>query len=86
MNVLGWLLLGLVAGVIANAIDPQPSKGGILGAMVLGIIGALVGGFLGSILLGVDVSGFNLGSILVAVIGSLLVLWVGRAMTRERLA
>lgn len=83
MNIIGWLLLGLVAGVIANAIDPAPSKGGILGAIVLGIVGALVGGFIGSLLLGVDVSGFNIGSILVAVIGSLLVLWIGRALTRE---
>lgn len=83
MNILGWLLLGLVAGVIANAIDPTPSRGGIFGAMVLGIVGALVGGFIGSVLLGVDVSGFNIGSILVAVIGSLLVLWVGRRLSRE---
>lgn len=82
MNIVGWIILGLVAGVIANMIDPRPARGGILGAIILGIVGALVGGFLGSVLLGVDVTGFNLGSILVAVVGSLLVLWIGRAVSR----
>lgn len=82
MSIVGWILLGLVAGVIANAIDPKPARGGILGAMILGIVGALVGGFLGSVMLGVDITGFNLGSILIAVVGSLIVLWVGRAVTR----
>ena len=83
MNILGWILLGLVVGVIANALDPRPSKGGILGAIVLGIVGALVGGFLGSALLGVTVTGFNFGSVLIAVIGALLVLLVGRAFNRS---
>lgn len=80
MNVLGWILFGLVAGTIANAIDPHSSSGGIIGAVVLGIVGAMVGGFLANILLGVDITGFNLTSFIVAIAGSLLLLFVGRAL------
>lgn len=83
MSILGWIILGLIAGVIANAIDPRPSRGGILGAMVLGILGALVGGFIGSALFGVDVSGFNFTSLILAVAGSLVLLFVGRMLSRS---
>jgi len=79
MNILTWLVFGILVGVIANVIDPRPSSGGILGAVVLGIVGALIGGFLGSALLGVGVTGFNFSSFVVAVIGSLLVLGAQRA-------
>lgn len=82
MNLVSWVLLGLVAGIIANAVDPRPAKGGILSAMLLGIVGAFVGGFLASALLGIDVTGFNLTSIGIAVLGSLLMLWVGRMVGR----
>lgn len=80
MSVVGWVIFGLIAGTIANAIDPHPSSGGIIGAVVLGIVGAMVGGFLANVLLGVDVTGFNLTSFIVAIAGSLLLLFVGRAL------
>lgn len=80
MSVIGWIIFGLIAGTIANAIDPHPSSGGIIGAIVLGIVGAMVGGFLANILLGIDVTGFNLTSFIVAIAGSLLLLFVGRAL------
>lgn len=80
MSVIGWILFGLIAGTVANAIDPLPSSGGILGAIVLGIVGAMVGGFLANILLGLDITGFNLTSFIVAIAGSLLLLFVGRAL------
>lgn len=83
MNILAWLVFGLIIGVIANIIDPRKSSGGILGAIVLGIVGALVGGFLGNLLFGVSVTGFNLSSFIVAVLGSLLVLFIGRALSKE---
>lgn len=78
MDILVWLVLGLIAGVIANAIDPRPSQGGILGAIVLGVLGAIVGGFLGSRLLGEGVTGLNFQSVIIAVLGSLLLLFLGR--------
>ncbi len=79
MNLLVWIIFGLIVGIIANAIDPAPSRGGIIGAVLLGIVGALVGGFLSSALIGVGISGFNLTSLVIAVLGSLLLLFVGKA-------
>jgi uncharacterized membrane protein YeaQ/YmgE (transglycosylase-associated protein family) len=82
MSILGWAVFGLVAGVIANALDPHPSEGGVLGAIVLGILGAVVGGFLANMLFGVGISGFDLPSFAVAVLGSLLLLGIGRTVRR----
>jgi uncharacterized membrane protein YeaQ/YmgE (transglycosylase-associated protein family) len=82
MNIISWILFGMIVGVVANAIDPNPNRGGILGSMLLGIVGALVGGFLANLLFGISVTGFNLTSFLVAVAGSLLLLFLGRAIRR----
>ncbi len=79
MNILAWLVFGLIAGAIANMIDPRPSQGGILGSIVLGIVGAMVGGWLGNTFFGVGVSGFDLSSFVVSILGALLVLYVARA-------
>jgi uncharacterized membrane protein YeaQ/YmgE (transglycosylase-associated protein family) len=83
MNFLFYIIFGLIVGAIANFIDPRPSSGGILGAIVLGIVGAIVGGYLGNMLFGVGVSGFNISSFIVAVAGSLLALFVGRMLSRS---
>jgi uncharacterized membrane protein YeaQ/YmgE (transglycosylase-associated protein family) len=80
MTVLAWVLFGLIAGSIANMIDPSPSRGGWLGSIVLGIVGALVGGFLADMIFGVGVTGFNASSFLVAIAGSLIVLFGARAL------
>jgi uncharacterized membrane protein YeaQ/YmgE (transglycosylase-associated protein family) len=82
MNIISWILFGLIVGIIANAIEPSPSGGGILGAMLLGIVGALVGGFLANLIFGIGITGFNLTSFLVAVAGSLILLFIGRALRR----
>jgi uncharacterized membrane protein YeaQ/YmgE (transglycosylase-associated protein family) len=59
MSIIGWIILGLIAGWLAGLIM-RGGGYGIIGDIILGIIGALVGGFLSSALLGVDVTGFNL--------------------------
>lgn len=82
MNILSWVLFGLIVGLVANVLDPSPARGGLLGTIVLGILGALLGGFLGDLIFGVGVSGFNLSSFIVAVIGSLVLLFVGRSLRR----
>lgn len=82
MNILSWLLFGLIVGIVANAIDPEPNRGGVLGSILLGVVGALIGGFLANLIFGITVTGFNLTSFLVAVAGSLLLLFIGRAMRR----
>lgn len=82
MSILYWIIFGLIVGVIANFIAPG-FKGGILGSILLGIIGAVVGGYLGQRFFGVGVTGFNLMSIVVALAGSLLVLFIARLFMRD---
>lgn len=82
MNIIAWVLFGLIVGVIANYLDPRASRGGVLGSIILGILGALLGGFLGDLIFGVGVTGFNLSSFIVAVIGALVLLFVGRMFSR----
>ncbi|GAA1368467.1 GlsB/YeaQ/YmgE family stress response membrane protein [Brevibacterium luteolum] len=77
MGFLAFLLLGLIAGAIAKAILPGRQGGGWLGALVCGVIGALLGGWLGSVLFGKGVDAFfDIGSWLLAIGGSLIVLIV----------
>lgn len=83
MNILAWIVFGLIVGAIANWLDPRPSQGGFLGAIILGILGALLGGFLGDLLFGIGVTGFNFSSFIVAVIGALILLFVSRAFLRQ---
>lgn len=85
MNFLAWIIVGLIAGVIANIVYPGPSKGGWLGAMLLGIAGALVGGWVAAIITGVDlVTGFNITTVLVSVVGALVLLFAYNAIARPR--
>lgn len=84
MNILSWVLFGLLVGLVANILDPAESRGGLLSTIVFGIAGALVGGFLASILFGISVTGFDFTSFAVAVLGSLIVLYLGRAVRGGR--
>jgi uncharacterized membrane protein YeaQ/YmgE (transglycosylase-associated protein family) len=79
MGILSWLVLGLVAGLIAGYLMKGGGYG-LIGDIVLGILGALVGGFLSSTFLGIDVSGFNITSIVIAVLGACLLIGVSRAI------
>ncbi|MDV6011319.1 GlsB/YeaQ/YmgE family stress response membrane protein [Haloechinothrix sp. LS1_15] len=90
MGILGWIVLGLLAGAIAKAIMPGREPGGFLLTMLLGIVGALVGGFLGRAIFDTDLGTFfELRTWLLAVGGALVVLLVyrlvtGRGARRER--
>jgi uncharacterized membrane protein YeaQ/YmgE (transglycosylase-associated protein family) len=70
-----WMVFGLIVGSIAHFISPSTS-GGILALMFLGIVGAVVGGYLGELFFGVGVTGFNVISFILAVAGSLIVIFV----------
>ena len=84
-EVLMWIGFGTVVGLSAKALMPGRDPGGILVTMLIGIVGAFLGGFLGNLLAGGrGLNGFSLWSILLAVIGALLLLWVYRATTRSR--
>jgi uncharacterized membrane protein YeaQ/YmgE (transglycosylase-associated protein family) len=82
MGIISWIIFGLIVGVIANYIDPQAARGGLIGTIILGIVGGLVGGFLSSMITGVGVTGFNLTSLVIAVAGALVLLVIGRALNR----
>lgn len=75
MSIIGWLVLGLIAGFIASKIYAGTGQGIILD-IVLGIVGAFVGGFLFSAVGGAGVTGFNIYSMIVAIIGAIVVLWL----------
>lgn len=76
MGILAWILFGLVAGVLARWVMPGNSPGGIIATIVLGIVGALVGGFLGTQLGFGDLSGFDLRSLVLAVLGGVVVIFI----------
>lgn len=82
MTIILWIVFGLVVGIIANAIDPSPTRGGIIGSIILGILGSVLGGILGNLVFGIGITGFNLPSIAVAVLGALLLMFVERAFGR----
>ena len=83
MGILSWVLLGLVAGAIAKAIHPGPDPGGWLITILLGIAGAFVGGLVGSLLGWGSVDAFNLKTLLLAVGGSILLLWLYRIIKKK---
>lgn len=84
MGILSWIILGLLAGALAKAMMPGPDGGGLLITMVLGIVGAMVGGAVGGMLFGTGLAGFSLQSLILAVLGSLLVLWLYRMSRRGK--
>nr|WP_199322201.1 GlsB/YeaQ/YmgE family stress response membrane protein [Leptolyngbya sp. FACHB-321] len=77
---MAWIVLGLIASVIAKALFPSHQGGGILGTMILGIVGAFVGGSLFSFLttgtLALISARLSLGGILVAVLGAIVTLFI----------
>jgi uncharacterized membrane protein YeaQ/YmgE (transglycosylase-associated protein family) len=81
MSILAWIVLGLIAGFIGSKIVNKRGEGLVLD-IVLGVIGALVGGYLFNAIGQVGITGFNLYSLFVAVIGSVLVLVVYHAIRR----
>ncbi len=74
MGFLSWIVFGLLAGALAKFIMPGKDPGGCLITTVLGIFGAIVGGWIGTLVGFGDVSGFNLGSFVIAVLGSIVLL------------
>ena len=80
MGILGWIVLGLLAGAIAKAVLPGNDPGGIIITMIIGIVGALLGGFLGQALFGVDTLDefFDISTWLTAIVGAIILLLIYR--------
>lgn len=82
MGLLSWVVLGLVAGIIAKFLMPGKDPGGFVLTIILGIAGAFVGGFIGSKIGFGTVSGFDLRSLLIAAGGAILLLAVYRVFKK----
>lgn len=83
MNWLLWIIFGLIAGAIAKWIHPGKDPGGWIVSIIVGILGAMLGGWLGGVLGLGGVTGFNFGSFLLAVIGSVILLALYRMITKR---
>ena len=85
MGILGWIVLGLLAGAIAKAIMPGDDPGGIIVTMLIGIVGAIVGGLIASALdIGELDEFFDIGTWVIAILGALLLLGVYRLIAGNR--
>jgi uncharacterized membrane protein YeaQ/YmgE (transglycosylase-associated protein family) len=83
VGIIGWIVLGLVAGAIAKAILPGTQGGGWLITLILGVVGALLGGFIGSAVFGIGLENFwSLQTWIVAILGSIVVLLIYGLFTR----
>jgi uncharacterized membrane protein YeaQ/YmgE (transglycosylase-associated protein family) len=82
MGIIGWIVLGLLVGAIARALVPGPTEpGGCIGTTAVGILGALIGGFIASALdIGHIGDFFDIGTWLIAIAGSVLLLLIVRAI------
>ena len=88
LNLISWVVLGLVAGLIAKAIYPGNQGGGIVATIILGILGALVGGWLGNTFIGgagaaAAAGAFSLSSVIFAVLGAIVIIFIWGLITRR---
>jgi uncharacterized membrane protein YeaQ/YmgE (transglycosylase-associated protein family) len=88
MGIIGWILLGIVGGVIAKALLPGNDPGGLIVTIIIGVVGALLGGFIARALgLGDPIDEFfDVSTWLAAIIGSMILLVIYRAVTGRRTA
>ena len=83
MSIIAWVVVGLLAGWIANMI--VGGGGSILSDLILGVVGAIVGGFVAGLLFGGDyTTGINFTTIIVSVVGAIIVVGLYRALTGSR--
>lgn len=82
MNILLWIFFGALAGWIASAIMKTNAGQGTVMDIIMGIVGALVGGFVMNFFGQSGVTGFNLYSLIVAVVGAMIVIFIGRLIRR----
>jgi len=76
MGIIGWIILGGLAGWIASLMTGTDKSMGVAANIVVGVVGALIGGFIFNALGGADITGFNLWSLFVAVVGSVILLTI----------
>lgn len=82
MGILSWIIMGLIVGLLAKFVMPGKDPGGLIVTILIGIAGAFVGGFISSFLGFGTVTGFNFGSIAIATLGGVLLLFVYRMVKK----
>ena len=83
MGILGWIILGLLAGIIAKAILPGDDPGGFIITAIIGIVGAILGGLLASVLFDADPLDefFDISTWITAIVGAIVLLLIYRVVT-----
>jgi len=81
LGFIGWIVLGGLAGWVASMIAGTNASQGLLGNIVVGVVGGLIGGFVFGLFGGSGVTGFNLWSFLVALVGAVIALFIWKAIT-----
>ncbi len=84
MGIIGWLIIGALAGWIASMITRNNKQMGAGKNILVGIIGGFIGGLVMNLLGGNGITGFNLWSLLVAILGSVILLWIVNAFKRRK--
>lgn len=84
MGILSWILFGLIAGLIAKAIMPGKDPGGCIITVLVGIAGALLGGYIATLLGFGGLSGFDFRSLIVAILGAIVLLFIWRLIAGRR--
>lgn len=84
MGILSWIVFGLIAGGLAKLIMPGKDPGGCLVTILIGIVGAVIGGYIGTLLGYGGITGFNLWSMLLAVVGAVILLLIYRMVVKRR--
>jgi uncharacterized membrane protein YeaQ/YmgE (transglycosylase-associated protein family) len=82
MGILSWIVMGLIVGLLAKFVVPGKDPGGLIITICIGIAGAFVGGFIGSFLGLGEVTGFNVGSLLLAIAGAVIILIAYRILKK----
>lgn len=83
MSILAWIVIGIIAGLLAKSVVPGEGPGGLAGDLIIGVIGAFIGGWVFNEFGNQGVSGLNLYSILVATVGAILLLALMRLVRRR---
>jgi len=84
MSIIGWIILGGIAGWLASIVMKRNSQMGLITNIIAGIVGAVVGGWVFSLFGGSGVTGFNLPSLVVAFVGAVIVLAIVNLVTGRR--
>ncbi len=85
-NIISWIIFGALAGWLASIIMRTDEEQGAMGNIVVGILGAIIGGGIARALIGTSVTGFNLPSLIIAILGAMLLIFLLQLFTGRRSA